>query len=235
MSNASTTSNVIALPEPGTLLKYEAACRAVAEAQSVDEVKLIHDQAAALKAYARQAKDEQLMKNAMRIRHRAEHRLCQMIEAQARTIGLAKGARERGTTRGTERPTASPPTLAEAGIDKNLAKRARSWKDVSDDEVAAEIEARIVKLFDPPPPKPRNGDGITEVTPSPEQYFLEEADRAAQTSRKDYRDLVVSDEILAAAKRAAQGWATCVKQLEERRRLVLHLARVRLERQARGH
>ena len=43
-----------------------------------------------------------------------------MIIAQKQTVGLNKGA----ATRVSEKPT-SPPTLAEAGIDKNLANRAR--------------------------------------------------------------------------------------------------------------
>ena len=136
--------NIVPLPEQGSLLlKYEFACRALAEAASVDEVKAIHDYAAAMQAYARQAKDEQLMKNAMRIRYRAQHRLCQMIEAQANTVGLAKGGAHQHATNRGNRPPNSPATLAEAGIDKNLAKRARRWKGLSDEEAEERIEKML--------------------------------------------------------------------------------------------
>ena len=43
-----------------TLIRYDAACRAIAQARATDEVLKIRDQSAMLRAYARQAKNREL-------------------------------------------------------------------------------------------------------------------------------------------------------------------------------
>ena len=50
------------------LAKYDAACRAIAAAKSVDEVKLIHDKAKAIVAAARIAKNHDMEMDAAEIR-----------------------------------------------------------------------------------------------------------------------------------------------------------------------
>jgi hypothetical protein len=57
------------------LAKYEAAERAIAAAEAVDEVLEIRSQAEAWRAYAKQAKNRDLEIKAARIRFRAEKRL----------------------------------------------------------------------------------------------------------------------------------------------------------------
>ena len=111
------------------LVKYDAACRALAAAKSVDEVKDIRDKAEAMRAYAKQAKNKALEVDAAEIRMRAERRLGELIQAQKETVGLQAGARGRkgGGTRGSrkEPQVKQQPTLKEAGIDKKLSSRAQ--------------------------------------------------------------------------------------------------------------
>jgi N6-adenosine-specific RNA methylase IME4 len=113
------------------LIKYESACRALAQVRSVDEVKEIRDTAIAMQAYARQAKNKSLEADAWEIRVRAETRLGEMMKEQKDTVGLAQGKR---TDLGLSATQVDKPTLAEAGIDKNLAHRARKLASMSETE-----------------------------------------------------------------------------------------------------
>lgn len=110
-----------------TLAKYDAACRAIAAAKNVDEVKGIRDKHEAMRAYAKQAKDRTLELDAAEIRLRAERRIGEMLADQKRKFGLAKGAARKGVgKRGSSRdPRSKEITLSDLGIDKHLANQAR--------------------------------------------------------------------------------------------------------------
>ena len=118
------------------LVKYDAACRAIAECRKVDEVKDIRDKAAAMAAYARQSKNKDLEIDAAEIRLRAERRIGEMIGQQRQDGNLAKPP---GKAKEKDRVFAQPdletqtPTLADLGIDKNTADRARKLAAVSAD------------------------------------------------------------------------------------------------------
>lgn len=95
---------------------------------TVDEVKDVRDVAVAMRAYARQAKNKELEADAWEIRVRAERRVGELIAAQKESVGLAVGGERGGKKRldgSRTDPSNARPTLAEAGIDKHLADRAR--------------------------------------------------------------------------------------------------------------
>jgi N6-adenosine-specific RNA methylase IME4 len=114
-----------------SLARYDAACRAVAEAKTLDEAKGIRDKAIAMQAYARQAKNRDMEADALEIRMRATRRLDQLRQAQKETVGLNQGKLRRGLL---ENPRDERPTLASQGIDKNLAHAARKLGALSEED-----------------------------------------------------------------------------------------------------
>jgi N6-adenosine-specific RNA methylase IME4 len=124
----------------GPLVLYETACRALAQAKSVDEVQDVRDKAEAIRIYARMAKNKDLEVDAAEIRIRAERRLGEMIAGQKETVGLNRGTR--GQLRGDVPvggsapvpPTDDTPTLADMGIDKKLAAHSQKLAAVPQSE-----------------------------------------------------------------------------------------------------
>ncbi len=89
-----------------------------------------------VEVYARQAKDGTLVAHATEIKARATRRLGELMEVQ-RKDGLLK----RGGSRVPRKPL--PKTLAQQGIDKNLADRARKAAAQSEEEF--EVQVATVK------------------------------------------------------------------------------------------
>lgn len=132
-------ARAIAAAGTGGLLLYDAACRALAEAKSIDEVKDFRSKADAMRAYAKQAENKQLETDAAEIRIRATRRLGELMAAQNEAGLMATGTR--GQLNGRDAAgglKTNPPeeriTLAEAGIDKNLANEARTLAAIPETE-----------------------------------------------------------------------------------------------------
>lgn len=125
------------------LIKYDAACKALAECKAVDEVKEWADKAAAMQAYGRMAKDKTLEIDAGEIRLRAERRLGQMLAQQKADGGLSKGAAGIGLNQHTPNEVRSSvttaPTLSDAGISKDLSSRSQKLAAIPDAEFEEEV------------------------------------------------------------------------------------------------
>ena len=117
------------------LVKYDTACRALAEARSVDEVKDIKDKSEALRAYARQARNPQLEADAWEIKKRAEDRL------GALSAALDKSERSRTDLRPSGGKQTKKDALQSAGISTSAANRYEQFHQLP----KAEKETRIAK------------------------------------------------------------------------------------------
>jgi N6-adenosine-specific RNA methylase IME4 len=132
------------------LIHYDAACKALAEAKAVDEVKSIRDVAVAMAAYARQAKNRDLEADAVEIRMRATRRIDEMRQAQKETVGLNQGAVPGKTGVRATPVLDTRPTLTSQGIDKNLAKQARALGALSPErfeQAVADARSATTRAF----------------------------------------------------------------------------------------
>jgi hypothetical protein len=95
------------------LTLYNSACTALAEAQTLLDVKDIADNALALKEYGRLAKERSLEIKAAELRIRSEQKLGEMLAATERNQG------------GYSDEEIPPPTLSEIGVEPKLSMRAQ--------------------------------------------------------------------------------------------------------------
>lgn len=95
------------------LVKYEAARIALLEAKSVDEAKDIHDKAEAIRAYARQANDNEMVSWASEIKLRAMRRMGELLGSEGVERDRGKG----GDRKSQSRPTTVK--LADFGISRD--------------------------------------------------------------------------------------------------------------------
>lgn len=119
-----------------SLTKYDAARYALSVAVEVDEVKDIRDKAEAMAAYARQAKDTELVQWATEIKVRAERRAGQMLAEMPKQAGA------RGVGKKVESHDATPlKTLADIGITKSDSSRWQKLASVTDKQFEHAVAA----------------------------------------------------------------------------------------------
>lgn len=122
------------------LVRYDEAWRALAAALRIDEVKDISNKAAAMAHYARQAKDHELIILATEIRMRAERRLGEIMDEQRKAGRLAKPPNPK--RRVAKKPD-DPATLAEQGVGKALADRARKAAAMPADQFERQVAETV--------------------------------------------------------------------------------------------
>ena len=99
-------------------LKYDAACRALAEAKTFDDVRDWEDKAAAVREYGRRAKNRSLELDALEIRQRARQRRGQLL-LEMKDDGLLSQGRKTTVTNSSPLPL----TLEELGVTKRESAR----------------------------------------------------------------------------------------------------------------
>jgi protein gp37 len=171
------------------LTQFPLAQRNLAEARTINEVQEIIGYYEGIKRAAEKLGNREAKIEAAEFIIRAQRKLGQMMEAARKAGALAKGGGDqRSDHRGVKSP-GDPPTLADQGVDKDLAKSARKLSKLSDeefDEGLAEWHQSI------------NGGGgrITTTLPTPPNVSETAAIRAnisqwKQMSEDEQRELLL--------------------------------------------
>ena len=153
---------------------FEDARREITGAKTVEQVNRIVALATGLAAAARKATDREMEAEAEVLRFEAERQLGQIMQAQREAVGFNVGTRG-SRTRGAR--VSEKPTLAEAGIDKNLAHKARSAAAMTAPEFEAAKENKRKSIITKPKTEPKKKKAAAPVAGS------SLADRCVETVR----------------------------------------------------
>jgi hypothetical protein len=128
-----------------TLVRYDAAKKALAAASRVDEVKRIHDKATALLAYARQAGDYELQNTAAEIRILAERKAGQLLVDMG--VSGQRQAKQNGRPRKVSSTTRLPTTLPKLGITHDQSSKWQRLARLVDDDTFEEALSRAKDVY----------------------------------------------------------------------------------------
>jgi N6-adenosine-specific RNA methylase IME4 len=150
------------------LIHYDAARKALAEACHIDQVRKIRDSAKAFEAYAREAKDCELMARALELSLIAERRAGELLIAMAESGERDKGA---GGDRRSRSRDATVKTLAELGVTKS---ESAAWQRVArlgEEEFGEKLAATI-------------GEAKRSLIATREERQVEKRERRAERERE---------------------------------------------------
>lgn len=114
------------------LVRYEAARVALREARAVDEAKDIHDKAEAVRAYARQVNDTEMVSWASEIKLRAMRRMGELLK---------EGQRAKGGDPTPSRDLTGYPTLKEMGVSRNASSLSQKIATIPEKEFEKHISS----------------------------------------------------------------------------------------------
>ena len=120
------------------LVRYEAAQRALAEYKTVDEVKDFRDKALAIEAYAKQANDFDLERDAAIARVRAERKCGELLSEMEKARGGDRGNQHTGG-KVAARDFGEPRTLSDMGITKDQSSKWQRLAAVPESEFEAAV------------------------------------------------------------------------------------------------
>ncbi len=206
------------------LTKYEAARNALQIAVTVDEVKDIRDKSEAMAAYARQAKDVELIKWATEIKVRAERRAGQMLAEMPKATGAEVRGRDSFGGHIVVPPKNDAKTLADLGVTKNESSRWQKLASVSDEqfehavsaakEVAGEVTTAAML-------RAAKSQGVEQVEPAPKppKPKLLSEDESARILAENARLLEVAETLAADAQSSLDDNVSMAKIFEADDRL----------------
>lgn len=147
---------------------YSNAKQALSEYKTVDQVKDFRDKALAVEAYAKQANDHELERDAALARVRAERRCGQLLNELEKAKGSQGQLQGRDSSGGSvvRPPEKQPKTLSEMGLTKDQSSKFQKLAAVPEDEFEAAVNQ--------PGAKPSTNSIIKKPSPEKREFRMDE-------------------------------------------------------------